>query len=227
MGESKKGSSPLRWLYLSTYNWVLFGGWCQILYLAIDAISKEGPKSVYAAVEKPLQIWQTAALFEIFNSIVGIVRSPVTATLPQISSRLFLTWGVLYSFPETREHSLVTMLILSWGVTEVIRYFFFGLKEAFAYTPSTLLWIRYCTFFILYPTGIFSEAALIYVALPYIKVSELYSLRMPNSINFAFDYYCASVMALGAYIPGSPYMYTHMISQRTKALGRISKPKAQ
>lgn len=30
----------------------------------------------------------------------GLVRSPITATLPQIGSRLYLTWIILYSFPE-------------------------------------------------------------------------------------------------------------------------------
>ncbi|AQK94203.1 hypothetical protein ZEAMMB73_Zm00001d010510 [Zea mays] len=30
----------------------------------------------------------------------GLVRYPVSATLPQIGSRLFLTWGVFWSFPE-------------------------------------------------------------------------------------------------------------------------------
>ena len=33
----------------------------------------------------------------------GLVRSPITATLPQISSRLFLTWGILWSFPEVKK----------------------------------------------------------------------------------------------------------------------------
>ncbi|KAL2622422.1 hypothetical protein R1flu_002627 [Riccia fluitans] len=212
--------STLRWLYLSVYNVVLFFGWSQILYLAINALSSGGTKSVYAAIEKPLQIWQTAALFEIFNSIVGIVRSPVMATLPQISSRIYVTWGILYSFPETQEHWLVTSLILSWAVTEVIRYFFFALKETFGVTPPLLTLIRYSTFFVLYPTGIFSEAGLVYVALPFMKGSDLYSLRMPNKINFGFDFYYMSLLALGLYIPGGPYMYTHMISQRKKALSK-------
>lgn len=33
----------------------------------------------------------------------GLVRSPITSTLPQISSRLFLTWGILWSFPEVKK----------------------------------------------------------------------------------------------------------------------------
>ncbi|KAL3691574.1 hypothetical protein R1sor_005225 [Riccia sorocarpa] len=210
--------STLRWLYLSTYNVVLFFGWSQILYRAVNALSTGGTKSVYAAVEKPLQIWQSAALLEIFNSIVGIVRSPVMATLPQIASRIYVTWAILYSFPETQEHWLVTSLILSWGVTEVIRYFFFALRETFGVNSSLLTSIRYSTFFVLYPTGIFSEVGLIYIALPFIKGSNLDKAPLSNKILYG-----VALIALVLYIPGSPYMYTHMMSQRKRAFSKKKK----
>ncbi|CAK9190342.1 unnamed protein product [Sphagnum troendelagicum] len=225
-------------LYLCVYNWLLFAGWLQILVSAVKALQQSGPSGVYAAVEKPLQIWQTAALLEVFFPLVfsflwflvlrrivyGIVRSPVMATLPQIGSRIYLTWGILFSFPQVQEHWLVTSLVLSWSITEVIRYSFFALKETFGYTPRFLLWLRYTTFFVLYPTGICSEAGLVFVTLPFMQLSDLYCLRMPNKLNFGFDYYYMSIVALLAYIPGSPGMYTHMIRQRKKALS--SKPKA-
>ncbi|KAL9328561.1 hypothetical protein ACSQ67_003564 [Phaseolus vulgaris] len=84
----------------------------------------------------------------------------------------------------------------------IIRYFFFGLKEAFGSAPSWLLWLRYSTFLVLYPTGISSEVGLIYIALPFIKASEKYCIRMPNKWNFSFDYFCAAVVVLGIYVPG-------------------------
>uniref|UniRef100_A0A804KZ89 Very-long-chain (3R)-3-hydroxyacyl-CoA dehydratase n=1 Tax=Musa acuminata subsp. malaccensis TaxID=214687 RepID=A0A804KZ89_MUSAM len=149
-----------------------------------------------------------------------LVRSPVSATLPQIGSRLFLTWGILWSFPETRAHILVSSLVISWSITEIIRYSFFGMKEAFGFAPSWLLWLRYSTFLILYPTGITSEVGLLYVALPYIKASEKYCIRMPNKWNFSFDYFSASILALAIYIPGSPHMYQYMLGQRRKALSK-------
>lgn len=219
--NGREGSmAAVRRLYLSLYNSVLFVGWSRILYSAVGAVLENGPSGVYPAVEKDLQIWQTAALLEILNSILGIVRSPVSATLPQIASRIFVTWGILWSFPETRGHWLVVSLILSWGLTEVIRYLFFALKEAFGLTPAALVWLRYSTFIVLYPTGILSEAGLIYVALPYIKASDLYSLRMPNKFNFAFDYYWASIYALACYLPGAPHMYLYMVGQRRKTLSK-------
>ncbi|KAJ4781720.1 Very-long-chain (3R)-3-hydroxyacyl-CoA dehydratase [Rhynchospora pubera] len=144
------------------------------------------------------------------DELIGLVRSPVSATLPQIGSRLFVTWGILHSFPETRTHILVSSLVISWFLTEIIRYSFFGMKEALGFTPS---WLRYSTFLLLYPTGITSEVGLIYIALPYIKASDKFCFRMPNKWNFSFDYYFASLAVLGIYVPGSPHMYTYMLGK--------------
>lgn len=212
--------SAVRRLYLSVYNWVVFVGWAQVLYYAVTALLAGGHEGVYAAVERPLQLAQTAAVMEILHGLVGLVRSPVTATLPQIGSRLFLTWGILWSFPETQSHILVTSLVISWSITEIIRYSFFGLKEMLGFAPSWLLWLRYSTFLILYPIGILSEVGLIYIALPYMKVSEKYFVKMPNKWNFSFDYFYTCVIAIGVYVPGGPHMFTYMLAQRKKALSK-------
>ncbi|RZB99198.1 Very-long-chain (3R)-3-hydroxyacyl-CoA dehydratase PASTICCINO 2A isoform B [Glycine soja] len=246
--------SLLRRLYLSLYNWTVLFGWCQVLYFVLKTLNESGHQYVYNAAEKPLLYAQTAAVLEILHGLVGLVRSPVTATLPQISSRLFLVWGILWSFPETRSHVLVTSLLISWSITEakllvsgglslqftnpcfycqiveeilrchkkpapkaeqmkmvqleidrannIIRYSFFGFKETFGFTPSWLLWLRYSSFLVLYPTGISSEVGLIYIALPFIKASEKYCIRMPNKLNSSFDYFYAAIVAMGIYVPG-------------------------
>ncbi|XP_028802775.1 very-long-chain (3R)-3-hydroxyacyl-CoA dehydratase PASTICCINO 2A [Neltuma alba] len=212
--------SVLRRLYLSVYNWTVFFGWVQVLYLVLKTLKESGHEHVYDAAEKPLLFAQTAAVLEILHGLIGLVRSPVSATLPQIGSRLYLAWGILYSFPETRNHVLVTSLLISWSLTEIIRYSFFGMKEAFGFAPSWLLWLRYSTFLLLYPTGISSEVGLIYVALPFIKNSDKFCVRMPNKWNFSFDYFYAAILALGIYVPGSPHMYRYMLAQRKKALSK-------
>ncbi|VVA21049.1 PREDICTED: very-long-chain [Prunus dulcis] len=212
--------SALRRLYLSLYNWTVFLGWLQVLYLALKTLNESGHQHVYKAVERPLLLAQSAAVLEILHGLVGLVRSPISATLPQIGSRLYLTWGILWSFPETQSHILVSSLVISWSITEIIRYSFFGMKEALGFAPSWLLWLRYSTFILLYPTGITSEVGLIYIALQYIQKSERYSIRMPNKWNFSFDYFYAAIIALGIYVPGSPHMYRYMLSQRKKALSK-------
>ncbi|CAG7879110.1 unnamed protein product [Brassica rapa] len=222
--------SFVRRVYLTLYNWIVFAGWqvkvllrsllAQVLYFAVKTLKETGHEHVYDAVEKPLQLAQTAAVLEILHGLVGLVRSPVSATLPQIGSRLFLTWGILYSFPEVQSHFLVASLVISWSITEIIRYSFFGLKEALGFAPSWHLWLRYSSFLVLYPTGITSEVGLIYLALPHIKTSEMYSVRMPNTLNFSFDFFYATILVLAIYVPGSPHMYRYMLGQRKRALSK-------
>ena len=48
-------------------------------------------------------------------------------------------------------------MVLSWSITEVIRYTHFALTQL-GYEAHILLWLRYTTFYILYPTGSSSEA---------------------------------------------------------------------
>ncbi|XP_059307408.1 very-long-chain (3R)-3-hydroxyacyl-CoA dehydratase PASTICCINO 2A-like isoform X1 [Lycium ferocissimum] len=215
--------SGLRRVYLIFYNWIVFFGWFQVFYFGVKTIKESGHEHVYDAVEKPLFFAQTAAFLEILHSLVGLVRSPVSATLPQISSRLYVIWGILWSFPEVRPHILVSSLVISWSLTEIIRYSFFGTKEAFGSAPSWLLWLRYSTFLLLYPTGIASEVGLIYNALPYMKESGKYAVRMPNKWNFAFDYYYGALISFAIYVPGCPHLYSYMLAQRKNALSKTKK----
>ncbi|EOX91952.1 Tyrosine phosphatase-like protein PASTICCINO 2A isoform 2, partial [Theobroma cacao] len=194
-----------------------------VLFLALKSLKESGHEHVYNAVEKPLLLAQSAAALEILHGLIGLVRSPVSSTLPQVGSRLYLTWGILWSFPEIRTHILVSSLVISWSITEIIRYSFFGMKEAFGFAPSWHLWLRYSSFLVLYPTGISSEVGLVYFALPYIKGSEKYSVRMPNKWNFSLDYFYLAILALGFYVPGSPHLYRYMLAQRKRALSKSKK----
>lgn len=59
-------------------------------------------------------------------------------------------------------------MVLSWSITECIRYPFyaFGLIGS---EPGFLLWLRYTTFYVLYPTGAGSEALVCLATLPFNK----------------------------------------------------------
>lgn len=49
---------------------------------------------------------------------------------------------------------------------------------------------RYSAFIPLYPIGMFlGEMPLMYRSLPYLRERHLYSLSLPNSLNFAFHYH--------------------------------------
>jgi very-long-chain (3R)-3-hydroxyacyl-CoA dehydratase len=92
-------------------------------------------------------------------------------------------------------------LLLAWGITEVIRYPFYTMKEL-AEVPYLLSWLRYSTFIVLYPIGVASELAMVWLALPELRRTGLWSMPMPNTYNFDFHYHALCVLAMLAYAPG-------------------------
>ncbi|XP_035545935.1 very-long-chain (3R)-3-hydroxyacyl-CoA dehydratase PASTICCINO 2-like [Juglans regia] len=152
-------SLSLSSIYLTLYNWTILFGWLKVLYLAVQTLRESGHEHVYDAIQLLLQLTQTSALLEIIHGLVGLVTFPISVTLSQIGCRLYLTWGILWSFPQTQSHILVTSLVISWSITEfevtswllkIIWYSFFGMKEALGFAPSWHLWIN---FLVVDPSG--------------------------------------------------------------------------
>ena len=57
-------------------------GRVQVLYYAVTALLGGGHEGVYAAVERPLQLGQTAAIMEVrFSSLLFLPPSPTPLTL--------------------------------------------------------------------------------------------------------------------------------------------------
>jgi very-long-chain (3R)-3-hydroxyacyl-CoA dehydratase len=65
---------------------------------------------------------------------------------------------------QARNNPLYSSMVLAWSVTEIIRYTFYA-TSLFTEVPYPLLYLRYTTFYILYPIGAGSEAFLIYSTL--------------------------------------------------------------
>lgn len=74
--------------------------------------------------------------------------------------------------------------------------------QELGYGPYPLLWLRYTTFIVLYPLGVASELTMVYLALPYIRDTRKWSIQLPNTLNFGFDYYYFCLFALVVYVPG-------------------------
>eukprot|EP01099_Mayorella_cantabrigiensis_P000600 TRINITY_DN1265_c0_g6_i2.p1 TRINITY_DN1265_c0_g6~~TRINITY_DN1265_c0_g6_i2.p1 ORF type:complete len:118 (+),score=35.63 TRINITY_DN1265_c0_g6_i2:38-391(+) len=96
-----------------------------------------------------------------------------------------------------------------------------GLKNIDA-CPYFLVWMRYTLFLVLYPLGVASEMGLMYVSLPHIKQTGLWSIRMPNAANMSFDLYTIIILELIIWVPGLYTMYTYMLAQRKKVLAPAS-----
>ena len=133
------------------------------------------------------------------------MRAPLLTTAMQVASRLLLVWPVLSLHPaETQSSVFLSSMYLAWSVTEVIRYGYFVMNLQSRGVPGWLGWLRYNTFYVLYPVGITSECVLV------LKAS------LAPGTDDLWKYFFWAV--LGVYVPGSYVLFTHMIAQRRKIM---------
>ncbi|RMZ89379.1 hypothetical protein DV736_g3386, partial [Chaetothyriales sp. CBS 134916] len=217
-------SSPKQ-KYLVLYNAVSLALWSTITLRALLLIpvlaTKDKLHGLFEALFPLLKWTQTLALLEILHALLGLVRASPITTFMQVASRIVVVWGVLDRYPDIVSTKNVwgrpvagergcsyafAGIVLAWGVTEIIRYGFFVYKEGInSRAPSWLTWLRYNTFFILYPVGISSECWLIYLA-----------LKPAQKENKGIDWIFKAILLI--YVPGSYILYTYMMSQRRKVL---------
>lgn len=60
---------------------------------------------------------------------------------------------------------------------------------------------RYNLFIVFYPVGVVGELMTIYSALPFVRRTGMYSMRLPNLYNVSFDYYYCLIIIMLSYIP--------------------------
>eukprot|EP01137_Pigoraptor_chileana_P006489 Opistho-2@50932 len=223
---TKRGNGIIANGYLFLYNIAQTAGWSYILYLVGKHLSENNFDHVglYAKVEWPLKVFQSAAALEVLHCIIGIVKSPVNVTFTQVLSRVALVWLIAHSVPETQDNIAFLLMTLAWTITEIIRYMYYALNIVDA-VPYVLVWLRYTLFYILYPLGVTGEMLMIYSAIPHAAASKIYSPQMPNTWNISWNFHQLLYVMLLIYLPGFPPMYMHMIRQRKKIIGGGDKAK--
>ncbi len=117
-----------------------------------------------------------------------MVRAPVSTTAMQVSSRLLLVWGIVNNFPFLARSTAYSTMLVAWSITEVIRYSYFVIILS-GYSPGLVTWLRYNTFYVLYPLGICSECWLIFKAIEPAK-------------RIRVEYACVLQLILFIYVPG-------------------------
>lgn len=133
----------------------------------------------------------------------------------QIASRLVLVWGITYNFPQTTKGNLAfTTMLTAWSVTELIRYSYFVFLLGTSGVPRLWTWLRYNTFFVLYPLGVASECWLLYSAIP-----------PASKLDERYGYAIWAILA--TYIPGFYMLFTHMLKQRSKVMRSVKAKKVQ
>lgn len=230
----RAGPSGLTRVYLFAYNALnlLLWGSC-VLYTASllpEHLLADRIPAVFNLTSQLLLATQSLALLEVLHSVVRLVRAPFLTTAMQVASRLLVVWGILAPFggdivgvenkTQLGDYAYLGC-VGAWGITEVIRYGFFAITLSGNSVPAWWTWLRYNTFYVLYPIGISSECTLIFQA-----------LRPAAEIDPLFQYFLIAVLVI--YVPGmflmachglicanslgSYVLYTHMIAQRRKVL---------
>jgi len=206
--------------YVALYNGASCAGWAYVLLLLLSHLAGGGaPGGVHAVLGEPLKWVQTAALLEVLHAATGLVRANAATTAFQVASRLAIVWPVLHYAADARASQAVVPLVIAWGVTEVVRYYYFFAREV-GIDGYLSGWLRYSLFPVLYPLGASSEAYLLWRALPTFKASGMWSITMPNALNFAFDLHNVAIVVLVLYPPGLAFMMSHMAAQRKGFLKR-------
>jgi len=178
-------------------------------------------RTLYAAIGPQVAFVQTFAVLEVVHVLLGLVRSPLATTMSQVASRIWLVWGIVEQYPETRTNPIYALMVFAWSMTEVIRYSFY-VFALLGFEPYPLLWLRYTTFYILYPTGAPSEAMIMFSTLP--SSSPFASSWISGRSWSLRDYAIGALFVI--WWPGLYIMYTHMIRQRSKVLGKGRKVKS-
>ncbi|XP_006869939.1 PREDICTED: very-long-chain (3R)-3-hydroxyacyl-[acyl-carrier protein] dehydratase 1 [Chrysochloris asiatica] len=224
VGEEREATGKRRRLgflattWLTFYNIAMTAGWLVLAIAMIRFYMEKGThKGLYKSIQKTLKFFQTFALFEIVHCLIGIVPTSVLVTGVQVSSRIFMVWLITHSIKPIQNEDSVVLFLVAWTVTEITRYSFYTFS-LLNHLPYFIKWARYNFFIILYPVGVAGELLTIYAALPYVKKSAMFSLRLPNKYNVSFDYYYFLLITMASYIPLFPQLYFHMFRQRRKVL---------
>lgn len=92
--------------------------------------------------------------------------------------------------------------------------------------PYPVFFLRYSLFFVLYPTGITGELLQMWTYMPSLVQTNLYDIHVdlvPICLPVRPLWYLLFVI-LVLYVPGSPFMYMHMVAQRASAFSARNRP---
>jgi len=213
MATKKQSSKPKTLKHIGhplvLYNLVSAALWGFHLFRTVTLGFKVGPAEYYDISNKSLTIIQCCAVIEIFNSLLGFVRSPLFTVVAQVSSRLLVVLGIFQYLPNSNGPRGVQFFSLSiaWCIAEIVRYMYYFYNLIREEPPKFLTILRYNLFFVLYPLGVGSELFIIY-----------HSLDSAPSTFYKY-FLIASMLT---YIPGFPILFGHMLKQRRKVMKQLN-----
>ncbi|KAM0747722.1 PTPLA-domain-containing protein [Meredithblackwellia eburnea MCA 4105] len=207
--------SPTK-LYLVAYNTASALAWGTVLFLLLKQVIADGKGGwdgivnraggSFAKMGDTVKLVQSFAALEIAHAGLGLVRSSLPTTASQVFSRLLMVLYVLPFFPQVAIGSpIYSTMVFAWSFTEIIRYTHYA-ATILGFKLPGLEFLRYNTFYLLYPMGAGSEAWFIF------KSAALAGAKWgPLAL------YGTYVLVAG-WPPALAFLMTHMHSQRHKHL---------
>ncbi|KAK8007485.1 hypothetical protein PG989_001475 [Apiospora arundinis] len=189
-----------KWIYLITYNCISFLLWTWLTLRTVrvlvlgpdtDEYDDAAAGTLYRQLPFPfLAFTQTLAFLEVAHAALGLVGASAATTALQIGGKNLVVWTVMARF-------LNSLSPPTGAAQRLLR------GEPFGWVK----WLRYNAFLVLYPVGLLSEAWLVYLALVWGEgIGPLYK-------GYLF-------LGLLTYLPAGPYLFTHMLKQRRRAVSR-------
>lgn len=212
----------VRVFYLIIYNLMQAGLFLYIVLVLLSRLFFHGTDAfadAYDSVSDVLASCQLAAILEVINPILGIVKTGVVAPFMQVFGRNMVLFLVVVAHKELHQQAVVYGLFLVWSLIEVVRYPFYA-SQVINKRIEPLIWLRYTMWIPLYPLGIFFEGTLVWRAIPLLEKSERFSIRLPNAFNFSFSFAWFLRVYLVLLIAGGWYMMKHMYILRRRRYGR-------
>ncbi|KAI8469875.1 MAG: tyrosine phosphatase-like protein [Monoraphidium minutum] len=207
--------------YLISYNALQAVGWGVCLAQVALALHKGADAAGAYRAGAPAAAWmQMIAFVEIVHAATGLVPSSALNTFMQWLGRSNALYRIAQAIPELHSNPAAPLMLACWSLGEVVRYPWYAATAAGA-CPGWLTWLRYSAFIPIYPAGVVAEMVLMFRALPLIRARRLFSVAMPNALNFAFDYEVFMTVVLLLY----PYLwwglYSTLLRQRRKKLAPV------
>uniref|UniRef100_A0A7E4W4B7 Very-long-chain (3R)-3-hydroxyacyl-CoA dehydratase n=1 Tax=Panagrellus redivivus TaxID=6233 RepID=A0A7E4W4B7_PANRE len=154
-------------------------------------------------------------LLDVLHAAVGLTKSGWQTGLVQVLGRLTML-AILDNCPLLHKTVTTFLLLFVYFLIEQFRYPYYA-ASILGGEIKLLTWLRYSVWILLYPAGLSLEAISMIRAIPYYYEGHRWSVSLPNSLNFSFNFGVFLSIFLVTAFPKIAYtLLSHMRRQRAK-----------
>jgi very-long-chain (3R)-3-hydroxyacyl-CoA dehydratase len=159
---------------------------------------------------------------DVFHGFIGITKSGWSTGIIQVTGRLVML-AIIDNCPYLHDSVTTYLLMFVYFLVEQFRYPYYAVS-ALGIELYFLTWLRYSIWILLYPSGLVLEAISIIRSIPYYYESGKWSIPMPNSFNFSFNFGIFLAIFVTTVFPKIAHtLLSHMRRQRSKKFANKGK----